>query len=68
MNTQYWVIGADYRDTDFTTVIEGSLRVSGPYNDRTQANDAWRTESHAHRHMAMTRFTIASSSGGAFKS
>lgn len=65
MDTQYWVIGADYRATDFTVVVEGTLQVSGPYADHAEATQAWRTQSEAHRHKALTRFTIASSASSA---
>ena len=58
---QYWVIGGEYADGDFTRMIEGTSRVLGPYDCHTAATQAWRERAQASRHQAMTRYTIATS-------
>jgi len=58
MARQFWVIGADYRDMDFSEVVEGSSKVLGPYADYRDANNAWREQAMATRYKATTRFTI----------
>ena len=59
MQPQYWVIGGEYKDQDFTNVIEGTLQVHGPFGNYSQASTVWREQSMAHRYQAMTRYTIA---------
>jgi hypothetical protein len=65
MQTQFWVIGGDYRDHSFTHVIDGTLQVAGPFADRAEATRVWREHAHASRYRATTRYTIAASAGSA---
>ena len=58
MQQQYWVIGADYRDVNFSEVVDGSSQVIGPFADRQQAVSVWRQQAMATRYKATTRFTI----------
>ncbi len=64
---QYWVIGGEYADGNFTRLVEGTSRVIGPFDCQTAATEAWRERAQASRHQAMTRYTIATTaaSGGA---
>ena len=59
MQAQYWVIGGEYKDPNFTNVIEGTLQVHGPFGCYSEASTVWREQSMAHRYQAMTRYTIA---------
>ena len=61
MKAQYWVIGGEYEDGDFTRIIDGTSRVYGPFDCHTAATQAWRDRAQASRHQAMTRYTIATS-------
>ena len=58
MRTQFWVIGGDYSDADFTHVIDGTLQAFGPFGDYREAMGIWREQSEASRYKAMTRYTI----------
>jgi hypothetical protein len=58
MSTQFWVIGGEYSDADFTQVIDGTLQAFGPFGDYREAMGVWREQSLASRYKAMTRFTI----------
>jgi hypothetical protein len=57
-NTQFWVVGGDFRDTAFVEMLEGTGRVMGPYTDRDTATQAWREIAQATRSACNTRFTI----------
>lgn len=57
--TRYWVVGAEFTDTSFEDVHEGSERVLGPFIDYAAAHAAWQTMAEATRCEACTRFTIA---------
>jgi hypothetical protein len=58
MTTQFWVIGGDYSDADFTCVVDGTLQAFGPFGDYREAMGVWREQSMASRYKALTRFTI----------
>ena len=64
MQKQFWVIGADYRDMQFSQVVDGSSQVLGPYADYREANSAWREQAMATRYRATTRFTIVVNAAG----
>ena len=63
MPKQFWVIGGEYRDTDFHHLIDGTSQVYGPFQSYDDARTAWRERSVATRHQAMRRYTIAASAG-----
>jgi hypothetical protein len=56
---RFWVIGGDYSCLAFTNLRE-SATVVGPFEDRDQAREAWKTLSREHSSRATTRFSIAS--------
>jgi len=60
MPKQFWVIGGEYRDTEFQHLIDGTSQVHGPYASYDDAKSSWRERSAATRHQATTRFTIVS--------
>ena len=59
MTSQFWVIGGEYTDAEFTQLAGGTAEVLGPFGDYRDALTAWRQRSMECRHLAMTRFTIA---------
>lgn len=63
MQTQYWVIGGEYADHDFTRIVDGTQQVAGPFPDHAEATRVWREQSNASRYRALTRYTIAATSG-----
>jgi hypothetical protein len=60
MLRQFWVIGADYGDIDFTRPVEGTTRVHGPFGSYQEATSVWRERAMESRHRALTRYTIVS--------
>jgi hypothetical protein len=56
---QFWVIGAEFRDTAFRAV-SGTPSAEGPFMSYDEALRIWRARSEETRHEAFRRFTIAS--------
>ena len=57
--SRYWVVGGEFTSTDFQTLIDGTQRVVGPFESRSDAERTWRHLSENHRPQAQVRFTIA---------
>ena len=57
--SQYWVVGGEYTSIEFETLVDGTQRVVGPFQSRSDAERAWRDISEDHRSQARVRFTIA---------
>jgi hypothetical protein len=60
MRRQFWVIGADYGDIDFTRPVDGTTRVHGPFGSYQEASLVWREQAMQSRYKALTRYTIVS--------
>ncbi len=65
VHRQYWVIGAEYGDIDFSRPVDGTTQVHGPFGSYQEATLAWRERATESRHKALTRFTIVSDVAGA---
>jgi hypothetical protein len=61
MQKQYWVIGGEYRDTDFDDVDPATSTVHGPFHDYDAANTVWRECSIATRWQYNMRYVIVAS-------
>jgi hypothetical protein len=57
--SRFWVVGGEYTSCDCETIIQGTERVVGPFESRTDAEQTWRSLSEDHRPQAQVRFTIA---------
>jgi hypothetical protein len=58
-NTQrFWVIGGEFRSLQFDQLLDGSGQLLGPFDDRHNAEQAWRDLSERNRHLCAVRFTI----------
>jgi hypothetical protein len=55
---RYWVVGGEFRSTQFDELLDGSGRVFGPFESRSDAEQVWRDTSEQHRSSCCTRFTI----------
>jgi hypothetical protein len=55
---RFWVIGGDYTCMGFQSLREGAQQIAGPFEDRAQAQAAWRRLSEATRSRATARFAI----------
>lgn len=56
---RFWVVGGEYTSCDCETIVQGTERVVGPFESRSDAEHTWRTLSEDHRPQAQVRFTIA---------
>jgi Domain of unknown function (DUF4170) len=61
MPKQFWVIGGEYRDTDFNEIDPATSHVFGPFGDYDSANVVWRERSMEHRAKAYVRYAIVCS-------
>ena len=60
MQRQFWVIGADYGDIDFTRPLDGTAQVHGPFGSYQEATIVWRERAMESRYKALTRYIIVS--------
>ena len=60
MHRQFWVIGADYGDIEFTRPVDGTARVHGPFGSYQEATVVWRERAMESRYRALTRYVIVS--------
>ena len=63
MPEQYWVIGGEYESLAFDRLVDGTSRLSGPFQDIERAREVWRQWSDATRAQAATRYTIVTNAG-----
>ncbi|GAB4190950.1 MAG: hypothetical protein OHK0024_31350 [Thalassobaculales bacterium] len=64
MSKQYWVVGGEYRDTDFRELSAGRPEAHGPFGDYEQALAVWRERAESTRSCAYHRYTIAVNAAG----
>jgi len=57
---RYWVVGGDYTCTGFNCLKDGQAQAIGPFEDRTEAEQAWKTVSQETRSRATARYSITS--------
>jgi hypothetical protein len=58
MTQQFWVIGGEYRDGDFSELTGEQGQLFGPFGSYEQAHDVWRARSVETRCIALMRFSI----------
>jgi len=56
---RFWVVGGEYTSCECESLIQGTERVVGPFESRSDAERTWRILSEDHRPQAQVRFTIA---------
>lgn len=59
MKTKFWIVGGEYRDTDFLEIRQGTESLSGPFPSYADALSEWRRLATETRSNACARFTIA---------
>jgi hypothetical protein len=59
MATRYWVVGGEYQDPEFRTLVAGTETVAGPFQDERRARDEWTRLTWCPCSSALTRYTIA---------
>ncbi len=55
--SQYWVVGGEFRDTDFST-LDGPAEALGPYANYGEAFKEWERRSVEMKRHAYVRYTI----------
>ena len=61
MTTRYWVVGGEYRDPEFRSLIPGTEKMAGPFEDERKARNEWlRLTCCPQTTSATTRYSIAS--------
>ncbi|HEY9554435.1 DUF4170 domain-containing protein [Allosphingosinicella sp.] len=61
MTIRYWIVGGEYADPDFRSLIPGTETMSGPFEDERKARNEWIRLTHCpHATSATTRYSIAS--------
>ena len=59
MGQRYWVIGGDYDDHAFKSLVPGTEIISGPFADELRARTEWQRLTFRDRCGATTRYSIA---------
>ena len=57
--SRYWVVGGTFQSHEFDALIDGTGRIWGPFETRSDAETIWREASEQDRWSCCTRFTIA---------
>ena len=57
---RYWVVGGDYTCTGFNCLRDGQAAAIGPFEARSEAEQAWRRVSEETRSKATARYSITS--------
>ena len=61
MATRYWVVGGEYQDPEFRSLIPGTEKMVGPFEDERKARNEWtRLTCCPQGGSATTRYSIAS--------
>ena len=60
MITRFWVVGAEYTDTNFSALTGSTPVVEGPFVSEEDAKSVWRQLSSQSSSLARTRFSIMS--------
>ncbi len=58
MSRRFWVIGGEYQTSRFDRMIGGTEKVFGPFVERDDAEQTWRSVSERHRSECCMRFSI----------
>ena len=61
MSTRYWVVGGEYDGPDFRSLVPGTEKMIGPFEDERKARNEWiRLTYCPQTSSATTRYSIAS--------
>jgi hypothetical protein len=55
---KFWVIGGEYTDSGFDSLVQGTEQMFGPYASRDDALQVWRRVADETRSLCMARFTV----------
>ena len=59
MTMRYWVVGGEYRDPEFRSLIPGTEKMVGPFEDERKARNEWIRLTYCPHGTATTRYSIA---------
>jgi hypothetical protein len=55
----YWVVGGEYEGPDFRTLVPGTEKMVGPFEDERKARNEWTRLTCCPNATATTRYSIA---------
>lgn len=55
---RFWIIGGEYTDTRFESLIDGTERLIGPFAEHREARAVWDRVAAETRSVCTARFTI----------
>ena len=58
MPNGFWVVGGEYTDCRFETLVRGTEQMLGPYSSRNDALQAWRRVAEETRSVCMARYVV----------
>ena len=58
MANRFWVVGGEYTDCRFESMVEGTGRMFGPYPSRDDALQVWREVADETRSLCLARFVV----------
>ncbi len=64
-SANFWVIGSEFTDTAFETVIDGTQAMFGPFVSYDDARSAWREKADATRANCHMRYPLVEEAGQA---
>jgi len=59
MSRRYWVVGGEYDGPDFRSLVPGTEKMVGPFDDERKARNEWIRLTCCPRTTATTRYGIA---------
>ena len=60
MSQRYWIVGGEYRDPEFKSLVPGTETMAGPFADEAKARNEWMRLTYSPgTDPATTRYTIA---------
>ena len=60
MTTRFWVVGGEYHDPDFRSLVPGTEKMVGPFEDEGKARNEWMRLTYCPgTASATTRYSIA---------
>lgn len=58
MASRFWVVGGEYTDSRFESLVQGTEKMFGPYPSRDDALQVWREIATETRSLCMARFVV----------
>ncbi len=60
--TRYWIVGGEYADADFRSLVPGTEKMVGPFDTERKARNEWMRLTYCPATSATKRYAIATES------